>query len=521
MYRCFRWEYRIMWREMLTERKKYGRRLDHDSLVCMLWVALCFGLTSAVYLAWLDRLVLLAGSPEADWLSLVAGYLCQAAGTGVSIWLLRRKQGEEVHGIFQAAVLLLAVILIPMVITDSGIFLLCSGLLMNLLCGFIAGFYLYGICLRIGEKHRGIVFGGGYAAATSATGLLAMAGKGQLLHGRLAIPLCLAVAAVLLLMTSHLSPFLQKEKEPASAEEGNRDPETASAKIISIAAMPAKAFPAKALSGKILRPDASGTNALPPLLACVTVVLISAVKNLGFGFPSSDIAAGLIPEISRIPYAAGLVAAGIVTDKSRRNGMLCTIAALVIPFIMLGLTGEPVSRTVFWSLDYLFYGFFSVFRVVLFLDLADRAGRPALAPLGLLAGRLGDAAGTAVCLLLSDSRIALISISAVLFPLAVFLLFSLYQKLYEPAKARQKTEQEIFEAFCLHNDLSAREREILRLVIAGRTNGEIAEALFISENTVKYHVRNLLQKTGCKNRSELQKKYMLSLYPGLGEAGSL
>ena len=179
------------------------------------------------------------------------------------------------------------------------------------------------------------------------------------------------------------------------------------------------------------------------------------------------------------------------------------------------------ARTVFWSLDYLFYGFFSVFRVVLFLDLADRAGRPALAPLGLLAGRLGDAAGTAVCLLLSDSRIALISISAVLFPLAVFLLFSLYQKLYEPAKARQKTEQEIFEAFCLHNDLSAREREILRLVIAGRTNGEIAEALFISENTVKYHVRNLLQRTGCKNRSELQKKYMLSLYPGLGEAGSL
>ena len=39
-----------------------------------LWIALCFGLTSAAYLSWVSRLVVLTGNAAADWLSLVAGY---------------------------------------------------------------------------------------------------------------------------------------------------------------------------------------------------------------------------------------------------------------------------------------------------------------------------------------------------------------------------------------------------------------------------------------------------------------
>ena len=35
------------------------------------------------------------------------------------------------------------------------------------------------------------------------------------------------------------------------------------------------------------------------------------------------------------------------------------------------------------------------------------------------------------------------------------------------------------------------------------TNKEIAEHLFITENTVKFHMRNLLRKTGCSRRKEL------------------
>jgi DNA-binding CsgD family transcriptional regulator len=50
--------------------------------------------------------------------------------------------------------------------------------------------------------------------------------------------------------------------------------------------------------------------------------------------------------------------------------------------------------------------------------------------------------------------------------------------------------------------LSQREVEVLRLVAAGKSNREIAEALCISLNTVATHVRNILTKTGTANRTE-------------------
>lgn len=51
--------------------------------------------------------------------------------------------------------------------------------------------------------------------------------------------------------------------------------------------------------------------------------------------------------------------------------------------------------------------------------------------------------------------------------------------------------------------LSEREFEIVQLVIQGLGNREIAEKLFISENTVKNHLSRIFQKLGVKDRVEL------------------
>ncbi len=51
--------------------------------------------------------------------------------------------------------------------------------------------------------------------------------------------------------------------------------------------------------------------------------------------------------------------------------------------------------------------------------------------------------------------------------------------------------------------LTPREREILAHIVAGRTYGEIARELVLSEKTVSVHVSHLLHKTGTANRIEL------------------
>jgi DNA-binding NarL/FixJ family response regulator len=51
-------------------------------------------------------------------------------------------------------------------------------------------------------------------------------------------------------------------------------------------------------------------------------------------------------------------------------------------------------------------------------------------------------------------------------------------------------------------DLTTREREVLGLVAAGRTNRQIAEDLFITEKTAGVHVSNILGKLGVERRTE-------------------
>jgi len=54
----------------------------------------------------------------------------------------------------------------------------------------------------------------------------------------------------------------------------------------------------------------------------------------------------------------------------------------------------------------------------------------------------------------------------------------------------------------LSEPLSDRELEVLGLVAAGKSNGEIASSLFVSLSTVKTHINNLYRKLGARSRTQ-------------------
>lgn len=62
------------------------------------------------------------------------------------------------------------------------------------------------------------------------------------------------------------------------------------------------------------------------------------------------------------------------------------------------------------------------------------------------------------------------------------------------------TFEDAFVAYCSQYDLTTKESEVLKEILKGLSVEEIAEAQFISKRTVRFHVSNLLRKTGNKTR---------------------
>lgn len=53
------------------------------------------------------------------------------------------------------------------------------------------------------------------------------------------------------------------------------------------------------------------------------------------------------------------------------------------------------------------------------------------------------------------------------------------------------------------SEFTDREMDVLRMLVSGYTDKEIAERLFMSYHTVRFHMNSILSKTGCSSRTEL------------------
>ncbi|HHT88008.1 MAG TPA: helix-turn-helix transcriptional regulator [Clostridiales bacterium] len=82
-----------------------------------------------------------------------------------------------------------------------------------------------------------------------------------------------------------------------------------------------------------------------------------------------------------------------------------------------------------------------------------------------------------------------------------------FQKAYYPAVSYETSKEDQLLSFSQRYNMTSREKEVFQLLIKGTPNREIAALMYITDNTVKFHVKNLLKKTNCLNRVDLVKLY--------------
>jgi len=443
----------------------------NDISICVL-ISLSFLWTGCGYLSWFYHLTAFFDTKKVDLLTEVVGYVFQAAGILVYMIYSRKNPGQsrEERGFALISFAGLVLCLLAALSPAAGVSLI-FGYAMNIVFGMIAASYMSILADCSTRSRIGILFGLGYGTGSILSYLISVIGKGNFLTDPKVFAVYFAVWAA---------------SVPLSI------------KIIREGSMGQQAWPGAAGVQPSLTAGALNYMWIPG----ITVLLLSCVKSGGFYFPAADLGDHNVSlELSRSFYAAGLIAAGLINDRRRTAGAVLCVAALVFPFFtMIAGAHSGISYTL-WISGYIFFGFYAVYRVLLFTDISQSdESLYWLAPAGLMWGRLGDAVGASCGIILGSRPIVLITVMAALFAVCIFLFFHLYHMMYmQPPK----TDPDYVIGFAARFGLSQRETDLLRLIIDGCTNKEIAEKLFISENTVKFHVRNLLRKTGCSKRTDI------------------
>ncbi len=449
--------------------KSVNARIKNKYLYFTALIGLGFLWTGMAYIIQAYRMLGFLDGGTVNLLVCGGYYVCQAVGIG-AVGLLFTKRTAVAGG----RTLPLYASIAALICTAASLFvpvvavIIITGALLNIAIGILSGCYLTRLATDIPQQRRGLVFGGAYAFGSIGTWLISLPMEGRFLwHGGSFFAMAVLAA---------LSLFLLRRLTPPPVMEG----------------------------GRYLRAE---LNTKGIWIAAAVLFLLSMENTLGFSFPLRGAADSVYIEFTRAFYGVGLIVAGLVSDKNRRWGAICCLAALAFPFAALALGSNVAGETAMWILAYLFLGFWSVYRILVFSDISGKSGMPVLAVFGLLAGRLGEAAGTLGAGIFTGAP--LIVLSGAVFILVIALFFLLYQKLYNPVTSPEDTEKRRLIEYVSRFGLSAREQEIFNLIIQGVSNTEIADTLYITESTVKFHVGNIFKKTGLGSRLALITDYKL------------
>ncbi|AGA68383.1 response regulator containing a CheY-like receiver domain and an HTH DNA-binding domain [Desulfitobacterium dichloroeliminans LMG P-21439] len=259
----------------------------------------------------------------------------------------------------------------------------------------------------------------------------------------------------------------------------------------------------------------------PLILLCLFVFIITINSGLMYHVinPAFEHLTGLVSWYWAVPYIVALVIVRNLPMKAKRSRILYIGMAMIMgAFISFMLLGR--NTTDYLIVDTLMLGacgIFDLFWWSILGEMLDYSDNPAQTfGIGLSANVFGvlcgGVLGMAVTSIgLPSAEVAVIALTVVCVTLVmlpplnhqlVLLLKShAYLAAYDIMSQSQQTD--IVRQIKTLDPLTVREQEVLQLILSGKSNREIAGALFISESTVKTHARNIFSKYDVGSRAEL------------------
>ena len=257
------------------------------------------------------------------------------------------------------------------------------------------------------------------------------------------------------------------------------------------------------------------------ILLCLFVFIITINSGLMYQVinPAFEHLTGLVSWYWAVPYIVALAIMRNLPMKAKRSGILYIGMAMIMgAFISFMLLGRNTSD--YLTVDTLMLGacgIFDLFWWSILGEMLDYSDNPAQTfGIGLSANVFGvlcgGVLGMAVTSMgLPSAEVAVIALTVVCVTLVmlpplnhqlVLLLKShAYLAAYDNMSQSQQTD--IVRQVKTLDPLTVREQEVLQLILSGKSNREIAGALFISENTVKTHARSIFSKYDVSSRAEL------------------
>lgn len=257
------------------------------------------------------------------------------------------------------------------------------------------------------------------------------------------------------------------------------------------------------------------------ILLCLFVFIITINSGLMYQVinPAFEHLTGLVSWYWAVPYIVALVIMRNLPIKAKRSRILYIGMAMIIgAFISFMLLGRKTS-------DYLIVdtlmlgacGIFDLFWWSILGEMLDYSDNPTQTfGIGLSANVFGVLCGGFLGMFvtsigLPSAEVAVIALTVVCVTLVMLpplnnqlvLLLKSHAYLAAYDNMGQSQQTDIVCQIKTLDPLTVREQEVLQLILSGKSNREIAGALFISESTVKTHVRNIFSKYDVGSRAQL------------------